>query len=811
MSGVSRRRFVQFFAGAAAEAIQIARFVLDGVAAAFFVACGTFRRLFTRRVRWVLPSSVGDFVIETLDDFSKQQEFPYWIHADRFEFPAVATTILDPAMQPDKAIDSDRVLIENVGILVEAKIGSQLFRKHDIVRSDLHAHVKPNTNFSIAFSPAALFPPLHESAPVAIDIFNAPRSPIAHERDRDRDKMIRIDFCVDPRACQGGSSNVFSALPTVSTRWPEFKAQVHLADGTKYSLARKGTLERVPGNIADCNPDATSGEHATLYWVKAKFDAPVPLRFALHRHIDGESVVVLEPGDLTLRIRPGFVDVDLPARSRVERTRNGKIESNELAHSRLHEGNIFAYAWASDAPASTTPLPVEYESRFCLVPGDRRPWSLAPDSLFVERTKATIVLSTDAQNVQSARFSSIMRYSRDLKKVVVVNGVDQRFGELTLTFRADKIPLEPSFTIRQKRESDKNLIGNPIQHVIDDDRGRLRRARNLDRDKPEDDADVPRATMVLAGDLFALPTALVDLDLRFNAGKTIHRIEQASVIEVRTKNVTWAGRLEAQPSVENWVHLVTAFAAEGSDPFDPAVDYRGGGTTLTKPASLRWDLERDRFELNVETATKADDSEIVSIAPEAYRTALAADFPPPHDETALQFPPFALREHRDFNFGTWKDTTKAAFAELTLWEPRTAGAFGTSVSSPAEIFERVASPDFSTTISAMYAGFAIGGSMEPLRIAPWAPDDHCEHLRKELAPYRAVAGKTMKGIRDAVDVIDLVMADQTHRDLIQHAFTDADERSPSLLRLLRDPQTEIAFSPLGGTIDFEWRSEENTS
>src|ERR1051326_7124513 len=136
MSGVSRRRFVQFFAGAAAEANQIARFVLDGVAAAFFVACGTFRRLFTRRVRWVLPSSVGDFVIETLDDFSKQQEFPYWIHADRFEFPAVATTILDPAMQPDKAIDSDRVLIENVGILVEAKIGSQLFRKHDIVRSE---------------------------------------------------------------------------------------------------------------------------------------------------------------------------------------------------------------------------------------------------------------------------------------------------------------------------------------------------------------------------------------------------------------------------------------------------------------------------------------------------------------------------------------------------------------------------------------------------------------------------------------------------------------------------------------------------
>lgn len=800
MKTFSRRRFVQFFAAGASQGQTVARWTLGAVAAGFLSACRSLRGVFCRRVRWVFPTVAGDFVLVTSDDAEKMQQFPIWFIAERLEFPTVAATILGETGAIE--IDSDRSLIENVAVLLEVREpGTQLFREHDVIRPDLR-RMRPSGDFTISFSPVSLFPAINQDAvPLSIDVAGAPRSKKLREHRYDRDKLLRFDFCVRPAKCQTGP--VRSTLPTVRATWPDFNLLVHTSDGETVSFGGRSALTESTIDLSSCVFEGSKAG-GKLRALKATFPRTRSLTLAVDR-----AKLTVDPSPLAVLFRPGFIEMVLPAGATIAcPNRTGAMLHNVLAQSLVHVGNVYSYAWASVIPSTTTELPVEYFSRFCLKPDDARPWALTPERVTIKASGSAIDFQVTADKVDHARVSARMREKE------IVRGIEQQFKAVTLTLQSDKAPFAPmlQLSVLPPPKVSTDPPNPPFLYVVDDKVGRFAAS-----------ADVTSSSMILVADLFVRPKTTLKvpltLELRFKRNEHGFAVEDVSTMSFQSPEIAWAGhsgRGLHPLRARDWVHLRQATGKEFL-----TTDYRGTGVLLASPAPIVWDIFHDRFRVTEPIAPIGNDTEVVSLAAETFRAALSAEFPAAKSTAKLQLPPFGLREHRDLMpAANWTDATVPAFKADTMWEPRTGAALETRTESPADLFESIAADDFSSQVDAFYAGFAISGTLTPLRKAEWAPDV-C--AKSGVAPYRAILGSSIEPIIDAVDIVELPLAKPApptpsvclppgsgFRNEIKFAFdrVGSPAKAESLQRVIRNPRTELALSALGGTIDYEWAFEQ---
>ncbi len=770
MKGVTRRRFLQFGFTAGTQTQTIARGLVQGFSAAILGACRSLLSGFRKPVRWVFPSTAGDFVVHTTHDASKITRFPIPIWANRIQFPAVAATMVD-GTGPDE-IDSDQVEMHDVWVVIDAKAGTRIFREHDIARSDV-LRAAPSGDFTLEVTPQLLFPTLGEAVPMTVDVSGAPRPKKRIEREADRDQLLKFDFCVRPEVCQTPER---STLPTVAARWPQLDLLVRPTGATTaqaYRFHREPALRSGRGDLSDCG-----GPARELRWTLVEYPLPHAIEVDVMAHPDGDvSVVRVAQQTVTVRVRPGFVDLLIPAGATLERRRGGAvIGSVVLAESHFHTANVFAFAWVSDMPAETTTLPAELSAAFCFEATGGEIWPLL-DGIALPRSGSRIELEVRSNDVVRARVATSVRE----KGTVISRSTEHEFTSATLVFRSVTGQLAPRLAITPNG-------GNVIQHAVFDGRGRLTAGESA-----------ATSDLVLVADLFARIRAARELDILFHVDGPKY-VADTSTLVFETAEAAWAGRSSMPSAAGDWVHLK---ATKTNTP--PATDdYRGDLIALARPATIRWEIDRDRYRIldPVDDVTASND-EIVALAQEAFRAAVPATLPRVQKTIAL--PPFSLREHRDFDFGRWQDNANPAFQELTMWEPRTSGEAAGDAHSPAELFSALAGAEGGATTRAIYAGFGIDGTLVPLRDRDWAPDERC--LAGTLAPYRAIAADRMRPVNDAFDVVDL--DPQALRSCVRTAFDEqvVPSKNPSIQRALRRPGTEIALSPIGGTIGFDWQNE----
>lgn len=762
MKGLTRRRFLQFAVTAGAQGQTVARWTLQGIGLAILGACRSFFDGFRKPVRWVFPSTAGDFVIHTTHDARKVRTFPMPIWAARIQFPAVAATMVDGTDSGE--IDSDQVEMTGVWVVIDARPGTQLFRESDIVRSDV-LRAQPSGDFTLEVTPQPLFPPLSEVVPMTLDVSGAPRPKKRVEREGDRDQLLKFDFCVRPDVCQTGGAR--STLPTVKARWPQLDLLVRPAGARVdqwHRIHREPMLRSERADLSDCGAPKRE-----LRWTAVQYALPHALDIDVRTHVNGdESIVHIPQSTVTLRVRPGFIDLVIPSGSILERRRAGSaVASTVLAESHLHSANVYAFAWASDMPAETTTLPVEISSGFCFRASGSEPWPLV-DAIKLPRSGSRIELEVASRDVARARTGATLRK----KDAEISRSIEHDFRKATLVFRSTTGDLAPKLTIH----------GAVTESIFDED-GRLS-AREAGA----------TSNLLLVADLFARIHAIRELEVRFRT-KNDSYVAGESTLVFKTNEAAWAGRNSVPASSGDWVHLKTTKTAPTSD------DYRGDLAALGRETTIRWDLERDRFRiLDPINSVTTSDAEIVALAPQAFRASVSATLP--RVETAITLPPFALREHRDFEFGRWQDGGNPAFKSLTMWEPRTTGIAGVDAHSPSDFFTTFAETEGGASTRAVYAGFGIDGTLVPLHDRDWAPDERC--LARKLAPYRAIAADRMRRVDDAVDVLDLDRP--ALRQSVEDAFNDA-TRERSIQRVIQNPGTEVALSPIGGTIAFDWRNE----
>jgi hypothetical protein len=785
MAQLSRRRFIELATAAGAQGKALASQTLGFAAGALLVGCRSLRDAFVRPRRLVIPSTAGDFVIDTADDPFKVLDLPLVIRAQRFQFPAVAATFLESPLDHDPGeLDSDQVELVNVWVRLDAARGTRLFREHNVVRSDV-LRAEPRGNFTLSVSPHHLMPEICEAVPLTLDIRHRPRW-TEWAATRDVDQLLHFDFCVRPEICQAGGS-VDSTLPTVVARWPReldlVATPLGAPPGNLLRLPRQPVLRVTRGGLADCG-----GPQRELRWVEVRYDLPQTLELLVRRHADGrETSLRVEPGELVVRLRPGFVDLLIPGGSQL---RSRGYEPVPLVHSHLHAANRYAFAWISDMPAETTTLPAELYSAFCLAAESNLPWPLAPDPIDFPVNGSQVAFATAGVNVLRSRAA--------LTQVKLGPGIsrslEQGFAALTLTFEPAYSELQPGLVLTAPP-------GKELAHAVFDDSGRIVAGR----------ADAT-SSLLLVVDMFMRVAATADrdeaLDLRFREVDGRCLATTAS-LEFATREIGWAGRQARHVAVDDWVHL------RQLTPTPTDMDYRGPLYSLAENAVIAWDMASDRFRVVATPSTiAASADEIVSLAQEAFRAALPSEFP--RTKSTVWLPPFALREHRDLGDSAdcskapppfrWTDPNLPAFHSLTMWEPRTQGRVEQAPDSPSALFSAFTEAEGGATLDwTVYAGFAFAGSLAPLRDRDWAPDTRCHAA--VLAPYRAVAAKGIQPVFDAIDVTDLCNVD--YRRCYATAF-DAKkdpQRRESLQRVARASLTEIAMSPVGGTIAYDWANE----
>jgi len=773
---LTRRRFVQFAVTSGAQAQTLVRSAVSGIAAFVAAACVSLRDTFSRTKRWVIPSTVGDFVIHTSYDPQKVTEFPLLIWADRIQFPAVAATMLGPGDTIDE-IDSDQVMMRGVWVVIQAKKGTQLFRERDIVRSDV-LRAQPSGDFTLEFTLQPLLPPFGEIVPMTVDVANAPRAPKRRDRASDRDQLIKFDFCVRPEVCQSG---VHSTLPTVVARWPkQLDLLIYPAGAAVLSAHRLhhvGDYAVEHEHLGDCG-----GPARNLRWVAVQYDLPGEVAVDVRAHANGDKTVVLiKPGTIRALVRPGFVDLLIPAGSLLERRHDVSILAQAtLDQSHFHSANLQAFAWVSDMPSETTTLPAELSSTFCFKASGPEPWPLAPDAIDVMRTGGRIEFVVPSNEVTQSRIAVTLR------KRQISRSIEQTLKETTLVFRSANGQLQPRVTLALTTEKTTHL-----RHSVFDQEGRF------------DGAELAASNsgFILVADLFARMLAVKELDLRFRERSGRYELGESSTMLFTPNETAWAGRQSQPASKGDWVHLRVPEVKPLPD------DHRATNTfTPDSKTRIRWSVDGDRFQI-IEPVPVEVMSEIVSIAPEAFRAVKKASFAP-KEKGEVEFPPFALREHRDL-IGTpnsrWlEDSTHPnhAFRADTMWEPRTKGVAATAPDSPAEFFTAIADAEGGAGVLPVYAGFALSGELAPLGAREWGPDATCH--KDVFAPYRAVAAQSIRLVDDAEDVVDL--AKPPLRDCMKLAFREVpnNDRRKTLNAVANDSKTEIALSPVGGTIGYDW-------
>jgi hypothetical protein len=475
-----------------------------------------------------------------------------------------------------------------------------------------------------------------------------------------------------------------------------------------------------------------------------------------------------------VRLRPGFVDLLIPAGSTLERRRGASvIAGTSLGRSHLHAANLYAFAWVSDMPAETTTLPAELSSAFCFCAQGPGAWPLV-EAIELPQSGSRIELEVAAKDVVRARVAVALANGG----ARVSRSVEQELRRATLVFRSARGELAPRLTLAPQGSQVATL-------AILDDIGSMTAP-----------ASTATSDLVLVADLFTRIHAVTELDLHFHADRGAY-VADASRLIFATREAAWAGRTSIPASTGDWVHLKVTKATPG------AGDHRADPAPLTGVATVQWQIDRDTFRITQPLDVAASDAEIVALAPEAFRAAVSATLPRVAKTIAL--PPFALREHGDFEFGKWTPDAATgpnpAFKALTMWEPRTAGAAAGDAHSPAELFASFAAAAGGATVRGVYAGFGIDGTLVPLRDRDWAPDERC--LTGALAPYRAIVADTIRPVEDAFDVLDL---GNPFRSCVTEGFGEA-QRNASIQRVIRSPATEIALSPVGGTIRFDWQDQ----
>jgi len=738
---------------------------------------------------------VGDFEIETTFDVRKISDFPLLIWARRFEFPAVALTLLKPITEgsscsvgaSDLELDSDRVVIRDVWVVVDAVAGTELFRDGDIVRRDL-IHSVPNGNFTIEVSPAPLLPRLGPATAVTIDIAGAPRTHSRSKRQADRDLLVKFDFCISPTECQTATGtsdddHVHSALPTVTVRWPkqfDLVARIESHDGQPLRIHRQADLDVVRADLSDCG-----GPFRKLRWIVAKYDTHDDVVFEVHAHPDGDRTLLrIPPQTLQLLIRPGLIALTVPAGSTLERYRNTtKTASAVLTQSYVIASEFSAMAWVSQQATETTTMPVELSSAFCLASGSEEVWPLSPDPIELSSSGRRVEFSVKASKVSRSRVVATMNAKS------VEHSIEQTFTELSLSF-SSTAPLTSHVSLKQTCTHvwfpyHQFVCGDPIQHAVFGDLGRI-----------EGDGLASSSDMLLMNDVLVRVQQNARLDLRFHRQGPHYEPLTAS-LQFETKEVKWAGRLNESSHAGDWVNVRTLQSKPTSS------DYRAGSAVLADFVRINWDLAADRYTTStVQNPAIAPNTEIVAIDDRAFRIALDPSFP--RNDDIVAFPPFSLREHRDFtNSANWQSNALDAFKYLTMWEPRTAGSMTLAPPSPTEVIETISSATGGASVTAVYAGFAVNGPLKQLSDQDWAPNIHHERL----APYRAIAADSISRVQDAVDTTEPADPRQV---CITDAFVPAkppNRRRESIQKKVRDNQTEIALSPIGGTIRFDWDDE----
>src|SRR5438132_9766157 len=113
MPPLNRRRFVQVTAAGASQARRLAGLLMGALSSSVTSACRSLRDVIRPPKIWVFPSLVGDFIIVTSRDLEDLDHLPIHIKSRRFEFPAVAATLLQWPL--NGSVDSDRsVVLEDV-------------------------------------------------------------------------------------------------------------------------------------------------------------------------------------------------------------------------------------------------------------------------------------------------------------------------------------------------------------------------------------------------------------------------------------------------------------------------------------------------------------------------------------------------------------------------------------------------------------------------------------------------------------------------------------------------------------------------
>lgn len=782
---VSRRRFVQFLSAAGMQAQSLARTVLGPVALASLSACRTLLNTFARPKRWVIPSIAGDFIIYTYDDPRKVDQFPLAIWARRLQFPAVAATLLGsaqqdcPASQDPGEIDSDQAEAAGVWVLIEAARGTRLFREQDIIRSDV-LRMSASGDFTLSFSPHQLFPALEEVVPLTLEPVGPGRHCIA---TNDRAKLLSFDFCVRPDRCQG---TVHSTLPTVVARWPEridlLARPRGAAAGQVVRLHREPALACATGDLSRCG-----GPPRKLRWVEARYRLPQDLNLDVRKHSDAnETFVHIAAQVMTVRFRPGFVDLRIPEGSRLV-TLGSRAAEARLSDAHLHCARRYAFAWISQLPAETTTLPAELSSAFCLGGSGGEQWPLAPDPLRFPSSGSRLAFKVAARDVALCRVSA-WRTGQGTSR-----SIEQAFKSITLAFDSGKPGFAPRLTLSPKQPSPPDHKPPQfVEHAVFDGDGRITAG-----------ASAATSDLILVGDLFARVRETSVLDLRFKEGSD-DCASCPSSLTFTTAEMAWAGHQGSASSAADWVHLRPTLAKPD------ATDYRAGPINLETGKSMQvaWQLDRNHFQVVGSAAFEDSVAEMVALAPEAFRATLPTPKALPRSEkadAAIALPPFALREHRDFTFhrDNFLVPSKPAFHSLTMWEPRTAGTPDPKSDSPAELFAAFAGQEGGASVRPVYAGFAFDGALVPLRDRTWSPDATCHG--KILAPYRAIAATRMRNVVGAIDVSE---PNSPLQDCYIDAFIPNNSpnrnRTPSLQRVATDPDTELAISPIGGSIGFNW-------
>lgn len=770
---LSRRRFVQLFGAGSSQLERALQWSWQLVAGGFVVACRSIGGLFVKSRRWVFPSTVGDFVIETRSDLRKVTEFSTLLFAERIEFPSVAATMLEPAKAaPDN--DTDQVVLHDVWLDIIADPGTQLFREDDIVRSGT-PRSKATGDFTIAFDPLKLFQAFGDEVPLAPYFDRNSRALWTAERERE--KLLRFRFCVKPETCQ--ASDVRSMLPVVTATWPRFdmllRAETSEGSGA-IRLRPTGNLIPVTADLNDCALEKATPMHA-LRWLEGTFEIPqkyqsVELTLPMRQMNGRIDSVVLRPGAaLKIRIRPAFLDLLLD-NADLRSTAGGGM-SVALKRSHFHVGKHFGYAWLNDMPVEPTPLAPEIAWQYCLHAEGASDWPLAPRRISIPRLASAIDIRVQSQDVLAARVSTRIRGGKPTR------WVEQQFESFTIAFTAKGSALDPVIAVKTGKAPGQ-LRGELL--IIDGD-ARLRTSN----------AAVSSNQLVLVEDLFVKPDGTApELEIRYREDR--FEIKTPSRFIFPISQYAWAGLYDKKEFERSWIHIKPVDFKDS----DLGTGDKRADAVSTEKATVDWNPATGGFQLIDKSKIKGK-AEIVSIAEKAFRAAIPDDFPRRDEAQPMFLAPFALREHKDFDFGRWVDPQEPAFLDDTMWEPRTEARFSISSDSPADLFSAFAAEDAAGETNGHYAGFAFTGNIEPLPLLDWAPNPANP---KDLAPYRGIRGNTLRPILRAEDVSDL--DDTTVHPAIAQAFLRTDPREASLQREFKAGHTEIAFSPIGGSIGFHW-------